>query len=240
MSLLHDALKKAEKSENRPITAGVFVDGEGIPERRGIGLRIYVLLALAVAGLLIAIYFQFLEPRFRSGPGRVAAQPTPLGIAGGPGMPVLQEEAEEYLKEEKWSKARGVLEKMVILEPQNPESYNNLGFALKKLGEREAALEQYKKALALRPDYPEAVNNLGVLYLADKKFDEARGEFKRLLRLEPRYPEAYFHIGLIAEAQGRNDEARRNYQKFIELSKDLDLGFLSEIQDRIRALSSPG
>ncbi|MBI2083288.1 MAG: tetratricopeptide repeat protein [Deltaproteobacteria bacterium] len=237
MSLLHEALKKAEKTKASATPSEIFVDGVVDPPKKT-DIRLYLLLAIALMGLLVAVYFQFLKPQGGISARSALSPPTPLGIAGGPGVPALHEEAEGYLKTGQWAKARGILEKLVILEPLDPESYNNLGLALKKLGNKEGAYEQYKKALALRADYPEAMNNLGALYLADKKFDEARNQFQRLLELKPDSAEAHFHIGLIAEAQGKNEEARRSYQKFLELAKDLDPQFFMEVQNRIKTLEA--
>ncbi|NND49409.1 MAG: tetratricopeptide repeat protein [Rhizobiales bacterium] len=58
--------------------------------------------------------------------------------------------------------------------PDDPYVLNYLGFAHRKLGETDAALAYYHKALALRPDYTRARSYLGEGYVALGRIDEAR------------------------------------------------------------------
>lgn len=56
----------------------------------------------------------------------------------------------------------------------DPYVLNYLGFAHRKLGETDAALAYYHKALALRPDFTRARSYLGEGYVALGRIDEAR------------------------------------------------------------------
>jgi Flp pilus assembly protein TadD len=165
---------------------------------------------------------------------------TPLGLAGVAGAEALQGEIDLFVKAGRWIEADKALEKWVLLEPRNAEAYNNLGLAKKKLGSKEAAYEQYQKALALRPDYPEALNNLGVLFLSEGKLSEGKGYFQKAIQFKPDFAEPYFHLALIAESEGKDLEARAQFQKYLQLARDLDASFLLQIQNRIDALKSSG
>ncbi|MEI8313752.1 MAG: tetratricopeptide repeat protein, partial [Verrucomicrobiota bacterium] len=46
--------------------------------------------------------------------------------------------------------------------PNDPETNNNLGTALRELGQLDEAVACFRKAAASRPDYSEAYNNLGL------------------------------------------------------------------------------
>ena len=59
------------------------------------------------------------------------------------------------------SQAVEAYRKAIVLQPAFPEAYNNLGNALRKLGQLEEASEAYHAALGYREIYPEAYNNLG-------------------------------------------------------------------------------
>ncbi len=235
MSLLHEALKKAETEPKGVAPETPFVDREEASVVKSPSLRLTLLIALAVASLGFAGYLHFSKNR---SPGVVQAPvETPLGLAGGPGPEILARQAETSLQERRWQEAATLFGKLVILEPRNAEAYNNLGVSLKKIGQREKAHEQYKKALAIRADYPEATNNLGVLYLSEGKLADALNQFRRATELKPEYPEPYFHRAMIEEAWGKTEESRRDYQRYLELAKGVDPTLEKQIRQRLESVN---
>ncbi len=58
-----------------------------------------------------------------------------------------------------------LLRKSVASDSSNADAYNLLGFSHRKLGDVEAALAHYGKALALKPEHRGANEYLGELYL---------------------------------------------------------------------------
>ncbi len=58
-----------------------------------------------------------------------------------------------------------LLRKSVAADSSNADAYNLLGFSHRKLGDVEAALAHYGKALALKPGHRGANEYLGELYL---------------------------------------------------------------------------
>ncbi len=67
-----------------------------------------------------------------------------------------------------------LMAKIVASDPENPEIYFNLGVGSAEIGEKEKAIEYYKKALELKPDYEAALINIAVLKLSaeDKLVEE--------------------------------------------------------------------
>ncbi len=67
-----------------------------------------------------------------------------------------------------------LMNKIVATDPDNPEIYFNLGVGSAEIGQKEKALEYYKKALELRPNYEAALINIAVLKLSaeDKLVEE--------------------------------------------------------------------
>lgn len=59
-----------------------------------------------------------------------------------------------------------LMTEIVASDPENPEIYFNLGVGSAEIGEKEKAIEYYKKALELKPDYEGALINLAVLKLS--------------------------------------------------------------------------
>ena len=56
----------------------------------------------------------------------------------------------------RYSEAATANQAAIVLSPQDPEVYSNLGNTLQKLGRLEDAFASYSQALALKPDYAEA------------------------------------------------------------------------------------
>jgi len=86
-------------------------------------------------------------------------------------------------------------------------AHNNLGVVLRERGERDAAVEHYRRALELRPEYPEAHNNMGIARSAEGRHQEALASFGEALRLRPANPEALANMAVALTALGRHREA---------------------------------
>lgn len=67
-----------------------------------------------------------------------------------------------------------LLRKAVVTDSSNADAYSLLGFSHRKLGDVEAALDHYVKALALEPEHRGANEYLGELYLELGHLDKAR------------------------------------------------------------------
>lgn len=235
MSLLHKALKKAEREGEVPTSPGVMVDTD---EAKSPSLRVYVLIGLAVAALMVTVLLRFgRKPGTASAPGKEFA--TPVGLAGQASAGKLSQEGAQKMESGEFEEARGRFEKLTILEPRNAEAYNNLGLALKKLGRNEEAFEQYRKALSIDPACASCLNNLGVLYMANRDLAEAESHFQKAVEAKAEYADPYFHMALLQEARGDLAGAKKNYLKFVELARGIDADFLLKIQKRIAALQTP-
>lgn len=79
----------------------------------------------------------------------------------------LYNEGTQQLKKGKWDQAAETLRQALEAKEDFAEAHNNLGYALRKMGEEhyEEALEHYDRALELDPDLAEAHHYRGVLYV---------------------------------------------------------------------------
>ncbi|MHA1152761.1 MAG: tetratricopeptide repeat protein [Alphaproteobacteria bacterium] len=73
-----------------------------------------------------------------------------------------------------------LLRKSIATDSSDADAYNLLGFSHRKLGDVEAALAHYGKALALEPKHRGANEYLGELYLELGQLDKARERLKVL------------------------------------------------------------
>jgi predicted O-linked N-acetylglucosamine transferase (SPINDLY family) len=89
------------------------------------------------------------------------------------------------------------------------EALKNQGNAHKAAGERELAIESYRRALALQPDYAPALYNLGLALRESGRLEEAQTCFRRVVALDARDAEASIHLGDLLARSLRLDEAEQ-------------------------------
>jgi tetratricopeptide (TPR) repeat protein len=73
----------------------------------------------------------------------------------------------------------------VVLNPDIPDGYLNLGNTYSMLGNFEEAITAYKKDYLFNPKSPNALVNLGNLYYNLGKYTDARSSFEEALRISP-------------------------------------------------------
>lgn len=233
MSLIHEALKKAEQEKNpqgvRPRFPNPII-ADGSRKSR----RLTLLVALLVISLGVLFYLRAIRQP------AIAPTPTPLQPFGDFKIEenpiLLKKQALQLYSEQKLSESLAAWEKLTLLLPTEAEVYNNMGLILKKLGKKEEALQSYNKALALKSDYPELLNNLGVLYLENGQRKEAKANLEQALGFKTDYPDPYLHLALLSEQEGNLTQALQHYQKFLELSPQLDEALKQKVERKMGLL----
>jgi tetratricopeptide (TPR) repeat protein len=114
----------------------------------------------------------------------------------------------------------------------------NIGNALARLNEDEAAVEAYRKAIDRRKGkYPRALNNLGVVLIRQKRWDEALEALQSALRQENmRYGEASYNLGRLYAARGETKLALSEWTRTVAVQPD----HLDAVIALARALAADG
>ena len=73
----------------------------------------------------------------------------------------------------------------VQANPQHHEAANELGYALRRMGQYSQAIQWYDHALELQPKFLEAIEYRGEAYLAVGKIDAAKQAYMELFRNDP-------------------------------------------------------
>ncbi len=110
-------------------------------------------------------------------------------------------------------------QKVLELDPDNSDAYNNLGVAYKGLKMYEKATASYRKALQ-DPNYehPEFVyNNMGLVYSLQKKYKKATMFFKKAISINPRFTKAYNNMGIAYKNMGDFDRGMAAFEKALEI-----------------------
>lgn len=124
--------------------------------------------------------------------------------------------AELYTREERFSKAVTIHEKLVRLKPQDPERLAELALALRRAGRGDAAMATLEQLMALDPKRSADV----LAELAELAFDT--GDIDRVLaaaaRSEgagPEHARVLVRLGELYERRGELDEAAKTYQAIL-------------------------
>ena len=89
------------------------------------------------------------------------------------------------LRRRKPADALQAFDRLLKMQPDNPELLNNRGMALYDVGRHDEALKSFDRALALRPRYPEALNNRAGMLYAMRRAADAAESYARLLAIAP-------------------------------------------------------
>lgn len=98
------------------------------------------------------------------------------------------------LQKKQEAKALEVVERALLVAPQQSALHNLKGRAEMELGKFPEAEQSFQKALDLDALNASAHNNLGILFLRMNRPDDARREFESALKLDPQLEEAKKNI----------------------------------------------
>lgn len=130
-------------------------------------------------------------------------------------------------KKKEFSMAAGYLSRAVQLEPTNGAYWNVYGLSLAQMGELDAAIDAFRKALEAEPDLTDIHNNLGMVYTEKKDYDKALEEYGLVLQDKtypnPEFP--YFNIGLLKLKQGKEEEAMVAFEQVVTIKPEFYRAF---------------
>lgn len=116
-----------------------------------------------------------------------------------------------------WSDSITLWNRALDCTSQNTMAHHNLGAALDKINQHEAAVEQYQKALAIQPNLFDARYNLGMVLDKLNRIDEAILQYREVLKHNERLGKAHYLLGVDLSLRGKQDEALAELQRALEL-----------------------
>ena len=155
----------------------------------------------------------------------------------------LMNEGLALLDSKRLDEAKEKLAAAVRLAPEFPEAHYNLGVLLTRLGQDEAALEQFRTVVDSKADVPAAWVSLGAFYINRGKTAEALAVFDDALARFPdktwqQIPEFYFNYGIVLGRVGRTGEAIEQVKIALQLGPGmpqvhLNLGALYQASGKL-------
>jgi protein O-GlcNAc transferase len=105
------------------------------------------------------------------------------------------------------------------------EAYGNLANSLKELGDINAAVQFYLKAIKLKPRFSDAYNNLACAYMQMGKLNEAMETFQMALVLNPGLVDGHSNLGNLCKARGDFDAAKKCFLEAIRIRPDFAIAW---------------
>ena len=112
------------------------------------------------------------------------------------------------------------LTQAAALMPQDAESHNNLGTALRGAGRAEEALQSHQRALKLQPRYADGWNNQGIAQLDLGRPADALASFDRALEIDAQHAMAANNRGNALQGLRRFEGAEAAYRRALALAPD--------------------
>ncbi len=134
---------------------------------------------------------------------------------------VMLQRAFSDVDEERYQSAADLLERILLLDPENPAIFYNLGVVYTFLKRDDEALESYEAALRLNPNYVQAWYNMGqICLIKNRDFSRALHCFDRALALRPDYVGAHHQRGVVWELLGDPQKAVECWEKTLDLDPE--------------------
>ncbi len=115
--------------------------------------------------------------------------------------------------------ARKHFERSVDINPNNPDTWNNLGNTCVKEHDNARACIAFEKVLELDRSRQDAAFNLAVCLNKLGRVEEAELVLTRLLNQRADHPGAWSTLGAVQQAQGKQEEALASYDRCLALDQ---------------------
>ncbi len=113
--------------------------------------------------------------------------------------------------------ATEIYQKVLQIQPKNPDALHLLGLIAHQAGQLKAALDLINQAIQISPYTPLYYSNIGLVLSDLGHSDKALACYQKAIELQPDFVDAFNHIGTLLEQRGQIDEAIAQHQKAIRI-----------------------
>ncbi len=119
-----------------------------------------------------------------------------------------------------WRDGHTLFRQMTREAPQYPAGHFNHAFELRRRGDIDGAVAEYRKAIELDPEMALAYSNLGALLQSRGELVEAESLYQTTIGLRPNYALAWNNLAIVRYRRGDGAGAVRAFRRAIELKPD--------------------
>ncbi len=120
-----------------------------------------------------------------------------------------------YLEAKEPQKAKELCEDMLRQVKDQAQLWHCYGMALRELGQIQASLIPFHKAVGLNPKLAGVWLNLAITEILLEKYSEAEKSLEQVLTILPNHPTAQFHLAVLYHKQKRYTLARELYDDLL-------------------------
>ena len=119
-----------------------------------------------------------------------------------------------------WTDGYTLFRRMTVEAPRYPAAHFNYAFELRRRGDTDGAVVEYRKAIALDPSMALAYSNLGAVLQSRGELAEAESLYRRTIELRPNYALAWNNLAIVRYKRGDGEGALHAFRRAIELKPD--------------------
>lgn len=116
-------------------------------------------------------------------------------------------------------KALELLNKSLMVDKKNPQTYMLLGDTYLADGQGGPAINNYEKALEINNKNPKGYLKIGEVYSLAKNYQLAIDNLNKALELDANCAPAYRALGEVYSKQKKFDMASKNYEKYLQIAE---------------------
>jgi Flp pilus assembly protein TadD len=146
-------------------------------------------------------------PQVVAFPRRDTSQQIPTCAPTDPLAKAYFDEGTSCLRQGRYEEAEFYLRESLRIQPDDPDTLNNLGTAAWLTGAADEAEGFYRRAFELKPDDYSVVNNMGNSLWQRHSLEEAAQFYRRALELKPDSSETWMNLGVLLTDLTEFDEA---------------------------------
>lgn len=124
------------------------------------------------------------------------------------------------LSRDDYTRAAGLFEKAVEIDPNYAEAWYQAGFSFGMLGRHQEALKSSKQAAKLRPEWSETYVNIGASSFALGQFKDAVDAYRQAAKIDSDNADTQYALGLSLGRLGRADEEILAYRRALAIKSD--------------------
>lgn len=128
-----------------------------------------------------------------------------------------------------------LFQKALIIQPENPLLWLNLGIAQQKTGDYREALECFKQSVYIDDEMAESWSAMGLIYFELEIFDSSEECYRAALERDSDSPKTWNNMGVLFFSQGCYEEARSCFEEALTLAP-MYYDALYNIRDTCREL----
>ncbi|QDU08620.1 HEAT repeat domain-containing protein [Gimesia aquarii] len=121
--------------------------------------------------------------------------------------------AQDLESKKEFEKAKKAYELIHKADPKHARACHRLAIVSYRLGDREKALEYFKKGQELTPENPELLSDYGYALYKMKQYEEAEGILKKSVKLDPKSERAITRLATVYGIQGKMKESYTELRK---------------------------